>query len=437
MGTAKSPSLDETVRWLSNCIAIPVEVEKKARLLLLDTFGCLLAGLRHQELRTFGETLSLVFPGEDAWPSTQHKLGPAGLAALGAAAACWDEGCEGNSEAHGRPGLPVVPAVLALCAQSDVALKDALLALVTGYEIGARAGEIWRIPAGWHVDGSWHSIGVAAAVARMISGPGAIQAAVETAACQLPASLYLPISAGSVVRNTYPSHGVLLGFLAASAAAAGLKPPVGALQEARIRILQAHGEPSFTAPGEWTILAGYLKPFAGVRHTHYGVQAAVRIRQRPEFSFENISAIKLRTYSEAVQYCGNRTPRTIIQAQFSLSYAVAAALRFGDLGLEAYNNIDEPAVSRLENLIEIEVDQTQLRRGAVLVVQIGNSMLEERIDGVLGDLEMPMTQEHVQQKFVDYARRALGGDRAEALAVSFMKCDASLPLQRCLSLEQR
>src|SRR6185369_17044434 len=134
-----------------------------------------------------------------------------------------------------------------LSATHDVSLGDLLVALVTGYEIGARAGEAWRIPPGWHVDGSWHSLGVAAAVARLTAGPHAIQPAIEAAACQIPASLYLPIAAGSVLRNTYPAHAVLLGMLSASAAAAGFEMPQGALEEGRRRVLRAAGVAT-TAP---------------------------------------------------------------------------------------------------------------------------------------------------------------------------------------------
>ena len=175
-------SLSDAAAWLAQVDALPAEVEAKARLLLLDTVGCLLAGLRHPEVRQLGEALRLAFPGSSAWPTSDIKLGAGGLAALGAAAACWDEACEGNSAAHGRPGLPVVPALLALSATHDVNLGDLLVALVTGYEIGARAGEAWRIPPGWHVDGSWHSLGVAAAVARMTAGPHAIRPAIEAGA---------------------------------------------------------------------------------------------------------------------------------------------------------------------------------------------------------------------------------------------------------------
>src|SRR5882762_4976319 len=115
-------ALSQAVAWLAELSALPPEVEAKARLLLLDTLGCLLAGLRHAEVRQLGHALRLAFPGDAAWPSSDIKLGGAGLAALGAAAACWDEACEGNSAAHGRPGLPVVPALLALSAAQDISL---------------------------------------------------------------------------------------------------------------------------------------------------------------------------------------------------------------------------------------------------------------------------------------------------------------------------
>jgi 2-methylcitrate dehydratase PrpD len=275
------PTLATTVRWLAGVASLPADVEAKARLLLLDTLGCLIAGLRHPEVRQLGRALQPAFPGDVAWSGSEIALGPAGAAALGGAAACWDEACEGNASAHGRPGLPVVPALLALVRQRDTSLGDLLLALATGYEIGTRAGQAWRITPGLHVDGSWHSLGVAAAVARMIAGADAIQPAIETAACQIPASLYLPVTVGSVVRNTYVSHAALLGILAAAAAEAGLDAPPGALEEGRCRVLGATQAAQVTPPGEWTIRDGYLKPFAAVRHTHYGVEAALRLRRHP------------------------------------------------------------------------------------------------------------------------------------------------------------
>ncbi|MCK9907823.1 MmgE/PrpD family protein [Microbacteriaceae bacterium K1510] len=416
------------------CDTLPADVEAKARLLLLDTLGCLLAGLNHPDVKAFGRALGIAFPGEVAWPASDIKLAPAGSAALGAAAACWDEACEGNASAHGRPGLPVVPALLALAATHDTSLGDLLLALVTGYEIGTRAGEAWRIPAGWHVDGSSHSLGVAAAVARLTAGPQRMQAAIEAAASQIPASLYLPITVGSVLRNTYPAHGALLGILAAAAAEAGFPMPTGTLEEGRRRILRTVSDAKPTPAGHWTIMDGYLKPFAAVRHTHYGVAAALRLRQHPAFSLAKIGSIRLQVYDEAMRYCGNRAPRTAIQAQFSLSYAVAAALVLGDLGPEAYTKLDDPAMTELERRIVVEVDPQRTQRGATLTLDIDGTSLSETVDAVAGDPSMPMTRDDTVSKFHRYVDPIIGRPHAEALVAFALDASQTIPARQCFSL---
>ena len=431
--TAQGATLQETVAWVAGCSALPADVEAKARLLLLDTFGCLLAGLQHPDVRKFGQALSIAFPGETSWPSSDIKLGPAGLAALGAAAACWDEACEGNASSHGRPGLPVVPALLALASTREVSLGEVLVALATGYEIGNRAGEAWRIPTGWHVDGGWHSLGVAAAAARLISGPHNIQPAIEAAACQIPASLYLPITAGSVLRNTYPAHAALLGMMSAAAAEAGFEMPGGALEEGRKRVLQATAPAPISPAGHWTILDGYLKPFAAVRHTHYGVEAALRLRRDPAFALDRIRAITLRIYPEAVQYCGIRAPRNAIQAQFSLSYAIAAALKLGDLGPEAYRDVSDATLTKLEHSVIVEAEPGRVRRGATLTLDVGGHALSQTVDDVAGDASRPVTKAEAVAKFHRYAEPALGRTRAESAAAFLVEGDSAKPARQCLA----
>ena len=428
------PILTDAVAWLAGCTSLPADVEAKARLLLLDTLGCLLAGLRHPEAQRLGRALAVAFPGGMAWPGSDIRLGPAGCAALGAAAACWDEACEGNASAHGRPGLPVVPVLLALSAKREVTLAELLLALVTGYEIGTRAGEAWRIPPGLHVDGSWHSLGVAAAVARLVAGPDAIRPAIEAAACQIPASLYLPITAGSVVRNTYVSHAALLGLLAGAAAEAGFGMPNGALDEGRRRVLRASKPAQITPAGGWTIRDGYLKPFAGVRHTHYGVEAALRLRQRNEFSVDKIRGITLDVYEEATRYCGNRAPQSAIQAQFSLSYAVAAALMLGDLGPEAYTHVGEGGtIARLEQLVVVNVDPKRVGRGATLTIDLGTHRLSEQVDSVAGDPGRATSSDEVVAKFSRYAEPTLGTSRTAALTAFFLRAHGQSPTSGVLS----
>lgn len=269
--------------------------------------------------------------------------------------------------------------------------------------------------------------------ARATAGPAAIQGAIEAAACQIPASLYLPIAAGSVVRNTYPAHAVLLGMLSASAAAAGFEMPRGALEEGRRRVLRAADAGTATPAGRWTILAGYLKPFAGVRHSHYGVEAALRLRKAHAIDPQRVTAIRLQVYPEAVQYCGNRAPRSAIQAQFGLSYAIAAALVLGDLGPSAYARIDDPLIGRLERCVTIEADAARLQRSATVTITADGATLDESVDEIAGDPGLPMTREQVVAKFHRYTEPMIGPRGAADLVRFCLESDPSEPARTCLT----
>jgi 2-methylcitrate dehydratase PrpD len=226
---------------------------------------------------------------------------------------------------------------------------------------------------------------------------------------------------------------VLLGIMAAAAAHAGFDMPPGALEEGRRRVLQTTGAATFAPAGQWTILDGYLKPYAAVRHTHYGVEAALRLRRDARFSLQKIGAIKLDIYPEAVQYCGNRAPRTAIQAQFSLSYAIAAALVLGDLGPDAYADVGNPAIARLEGCVTVQANPSRLRRGAKLSIDVDGTNLTESVDDIAGDAANPMAKHHVAEKFRRYTEPALGRQRAQALVRLILEGNSAEPAQKCLS----
>ena len=143
----------------------------------------------------------------------------------------------------------------------------------------------------------------------------------------------------------------------------------------------------------------YLKPFAAVRHVHYGAVAARRIRALLATGTQSVRAIVLTVYEEATVYCGNRAPRTPIQAQFSLSFGVAAMLRFGDIDPSVYEpaRFDDPELRRLEALVELRVDAglTERRqRGATLEVTQeadgATTRLRQSVDTIPGDASQPL-----------------------------------------------
>lgn len=396
---SRDAQLAAVLQWLWRN-APPRSAEAKARLLLLDTLGCVIAASRHPKLRRLARQLARAEPGRIQVPGYAQGFSVSAAAHLFATSACWDEACEGLARAHGRPGVPVIAACHALAQALKCTLGELLRAIVVGYETGGRMGEAVRMAPGMHVDATWPGFGVAAAVVRLQGGSAAeALAAVRIAACQMPHSLYLPVKAGADARNTYLAHAAQLGLLAAQAALAGIAAPAG--------VLDAVGAGRFAARGKWLLPEGYLKPFAAVRHVHYGAAAALALRPRLTGRLEAIRRIELRTYREALTYCGNREPRTPIQAQFSLSFGVAAALATGDLGPSAYGMADR-RIAALEKKVVLAEDRALTRsgrRGATLIVRAGEARLAMTVDRVSGDPAQPMTRAEVLAKFARYSGR--------------------------------
>ena len=411
--------------WLWQA-APPAAVEAKAREMALDTVGCVLASSSRPRLLDLSKALAagaVKVPGFHATCSLESA------AALFAAAACWDEACEGLARAHGRPGVPVIAACAALAQARGATVGEFLAALVTGYEIGGRLGEAIRMEPGMHVDATWPGMGVAAAAVRLCGGtPAQARAAVDAVACQMPRSLYLAAAEGAEARNTYLAHAAQLGVLAAQAALAGFAAPQGALS--------ALGAKPLSPPGAWLILESYLKPFAAVRHVHYGAAAAIALRERIAGRIAAVTRIELATYAEALTYCGNRAPRTPIQAQFSLSYGVAHALARGSLDPDAYEDaaLADPAVRELEAKVELQEDPRLTgagKRAARLLVRLGEEALEETVDSVPGDPGRPLPREAVLAKFARY------GGRAERAGRAFLESGRERPFAEALELLTR
>jgi 2-methylcitrate dehydratase PrpD len=226
-------------------------------------------------------------------------------------------------------------------------------------------------------------------------------------------------------RNSYPAHAALLGALAGAAARAGMDAPEQGFAEAR-RIALALDAPGACAPpGEWLIGEAYLKPFAGVRHAHYAAAAALALRPRIADRLERIAAIDLATYAEALRYAGNRAPAAAIAAQFSLSWAVAAALAQGDLGPEAYTDaaLRDPLLRRLASRVALREDPARgTTRGAALSVTLGGETVAASADSVPGDPARPMTEAETIAKFRRYA-----GDAAAAHAVALLAAAPDAP----------
>jgi len=394
--------------------SLPAEVETRTRWLLLDTLGCAVAGSRAPEVGSWLDRHHLARdPFATHVGSTPEAVGPVMALTMGA---CWDEACEGHAGAHGRPGVAALgsiwPGILGMT------LGEAIRATLIGYEIGARMGALLQVAPGMHVDANWPSLGAAAAAASALGlDPEGIVTAVGIAACQLPASLYRPVQTGATARNTYLGHSALLGRMAAECATVGITAPRDAVESfART----AYGRDVTRIPsttGVFEVLDGYFKEYAAVRHVHYAARCAALMRD--SVAPERIVSIDLLTYPDAIRYCAVRNPRSPLQAQFSLSFGIAAMLRWGRLDHTVYRRPEftDPLMRRLEDIVVLAGKATWTdQRTAVLRVELDDGrIIEESVSAVRGDPSIPWSESALAQKFMSCCSDSLSPTRSRFL----------------------
>lgn len=402
--------LDALGEWLLPAAQdLPASVQAIAQRIWLDTLSCAWAGLRADEPLRWLQVQHMGDAGDIPLPGTPLKFSAGAAATALAMGACWDEACEGLALAHGRPGVPIVAALWSQLASSKPDWQALWQATVVGYEVAGRLGACLRIKPGMHVDGVWGAFGAAAAVVHLRGGSWAdIQRALQACAVQLPFTLYKPIAQGKNVRNMYLGHSAWLGLQAANAVAADLATPVGAINDFAGLALDPSSAGSWPAAGQWLTSQSYWKPFAAVRHVHYGAQAALEMRSQLP-ALELIDELRLSTYAEALQYCNNRAPQTVLAAQFSLSFGVAAALVFGDLSPNEFRTprFLDAGTRRLEALIILQSDASMFpagQRGARLSARIGQQWWHVDQGPVTGDVGHQPDQQTVLRKYTQFTR---------------------------------
>ncbi len=402
---------------------------RQAQLILLDTLGCVNAAYHSSTIKELEENFSTYDPGPHAI-NNGPTMSTLSIAQLFAYAACWYEACEGHASAHGRPAIATISAIYPFA--KKLSYRQFLKALVYGYEISVRFAQMLRIKPGMHVDGNWPCIGATVAVGKCLNlSNEQLVNAINIACTQIPMSLYLPISKGANSRNSYLGHAAVLGIQSAITAKTSIEAPDSAVIE-YANIALGNKSPQWIDSEHFEILNSYIKPFASVRHVHYGALAAMELRTRVDIT--QIREIELEIYEEATIYCGNRSPKTAIQAQFSLSFGIAAALVLNHLNFEIYTEkvLFDPLITHLEEIVKIKIN-TELtnlgKRGAKVSILDHTQWHHSEVSSILGDSKYPMDEKQIRDKFIHYSKDTIGQSMSKTICENILTND----LDQCFS----
>lgn len=275
---------------------------------------------------------------------------------LSVTGAAWANGVLGNvldfDDGHritkGHPGAMVIPGALAVAQAVDATATELLEAIVVGYEVAINAGVmIHEREAQYHASASWGSLGVAAAAARLLGlDADAIGHALGIAEYHAPIAL-MPRAVGdpAMTKDTC-GWGAMSGTNSAMLAARGF---TGLTSEFML------DDRALDLGGSWGILDLYIKPYPCCRWSQPAIDAA-RGLGGSIGSTDGIERVVVRTFA-AGDLLSRRRPTNTEEMQYSLTWPVATALVRGAFGVsEVLAGFDDPAVHRLEERIEVVVD---------------------------------------------------------------------------------
>jgi 2-methylcitrate dehydratase PrpD len=322
---------------------------------------------------------------------------------------------DGYRKVKGHPGAAVFPAVLALSEKVSASGKAFLEALIVGYEIGIRAGEILHSHYGYyHGSGSWGAIASAAAGGKLL---GLSEAEMKHALGIAEAFAPLVPEMRAV---EYPSMapkdgipwGAMVGTSAALLARRGFTGIPSLLGD------QKRNRDVFTLGKDFRILGIYFKPYPCCRWAHPALDGLLSIRKKAGLNHRKIESIIVRTFSEAASLFSG-PPTTLENAEYSLSYPLAVAAVFGEF---SPNYLAEPYfrnrdVLRMMRKIAIKTDrrfQGQFPARCLSEVEVRTKqgkVYRSEVLTVRGDVDSPLTDEELEEKFWNVTEGILREDQ--------------------------
>jgi len=434
---------------------IPAAVRDNAALRVLDTIGCALAGAREEHApsvlalasRWGGPGLSTV------WGTTLRAAPPQAALANGAFAHGLDfDDTHADSVCHASAVL--VPAVLALAESERLDGRDALTALVAGYEAMIRIG--MAAPGRFHERG-WHATAVCGAFgAALAAGKSlGLDASRLTAAVGIAGSMASGVMEfledGSWVKRLHPGWAAQSGIQAAALAQEGFTGPATAL-EGRLGFYRAAlGDVPDIAKqlknlgDEWETVRSSFKLYPCCHLNHAYLDAVASLKRTEGLRPEQVEEVEcLVPAGEVPIVCEPTTaklrPRSPYDAKFSLAFCVAATLVGDRVGIGTFTEegIREPGALALAARVRYTVDPSspypRTFPGWVKVRLRDGRMLEAREESQRGGPEMPIAPDEVIAKFRDNAARLMLPARVDALESAVLGMERARNLGPLLAL---
>ena len=324
---------------------IPEEVVSDVRYRILDWTGCIACAFKSDSAE---KIFSLAPPKTREGSSPIFSLGfgyPPDIAGfINGAIGHIAEFDDVSKSAIGHPGSVVIPTALIAAIKWKKTIGEMVTAIVCGYEAFIRLG---RAVCPSHYK-QWHSTGTigtfaAAVTASKLAGFSSRQMQNALGLAATTAS-GLITSFGTEAKVVTVGNAVENGIRAVLLTERGLNAPENVLEQengffyatstdySSHTVLEQLGDPLLITT------AGY-KLHASCGHTHTVLDALLALIKEHNLSAKDIVSLEADVYSVAYRLTSAFKNETELEAKFSLPYCMAAAVIYGEVSLQQFNEL--------------------------------------------------------------------------------------------------
>lgn len=448
MSSAKLPLLENATRDLARFASaiqfsdLPAEVVERIKLCVLDHIGCVLYGATLPWTQKVAE-LALA---EEAKPAASlYGMGKKTSVALAALV----NGTSGHAfelddihkESIVHIGSLAPPVALGFAeAAGGMSGKDAITAMVAGYEIGARVGNAATMGLffrGFHPQGTSGVFASAAAAARVLNlNAEKFQHALGMAGSQ--AGGLMAAQEGAMVKRFHSGRAAQSGVYCAQLAQRDFTGITDVLEAAYGGYLAVYSDTPNAARltdglgKEWETLNVGYKPHASVTSIHTALDGLAEIMRDMRISANDIAKLETGLSPMTHVHCAwEYKAQGVTAAQMNLYYGLAVTAIDGMAFTEQYkqSRLNDPAIfdfiSRVSAYVDPEIEKmgAPYRHAArVKVTAKDGRSVEKLLHHRRGSPEKPLTPEEIEYKF----RNVVSGCVPKLSVDKFVKLAASL-----------
>ena len=415
---------------------VPAAVVEHAKRCVLDFVGIALRARCDTDSAAAISAAVLGLAGEGPSTAIGHaRRLPAQYAALvnGAYAHSLDFD-DTHARASLHPGAPVIAACLALGEEAAAPGARFLAAIVAGYEVTCRvsmaAGPRAHYDRGFHPTATAGVFGATAAGANLLRmSAEQLRHAFGINGSQAAGSMQV-LENGAWNKRLHPglaAHNAVVGLALARAGFVGSAEPL----EGRYGFLKAYSDgadPSRLVEGlgeTYELLGTAFKPYPCCRFNHAAIDLALALRSERPWMPDGIESVTVGLPAKGLDLVAapepqKRRPRNTVDAQFSVHFALAAALLWGRFGMHEYGLIRRPDALALMDRIRAErdpeVEALYPRRLAASLAVRGRGEVLRRVQPIpKGEPENPMTWSDLETKFRGLAQTVLAASAQDRI----------------------